>query len=47
MDDVVGVLEDREEVVKRVVIELGGDWKELCAVWCVFVDTRIQRTELP
>lgn len=47
VDDIVGILEGREDVVKRVVAELGGDWKEVCAVWCVFVDTRIRRTELP
>lgn len=47
MDDVVGILEGREDAVKRVVAELGGDWKEVCAVWCVFVDTRIRRNELP
>ncbi|KAH9829993.1 Nup85 nucleoporin-domain-containing protein [Rhodofomes roseus] len=47
IDDIVGILEGREEVVKRVCIDLGGDWKEVCAVWCVFVNTRIRRAELP
>lgn len=46
LDDVVGILEGREDFVKRVVAELGGDWKEVCAVWCVFVNTRVRRSEL-
>ncbi|KZT72019.1 hypothetical protein DAEQUDRAFT_723669 [Daedalea quercina L-15889] len=47
LDDIVGILEGREDVVKHVCVELGGDWKEVCAVWCVFVSPRIRRVELP
>ncbi|PCH44067.1 hypothetical protein WOLCODRAFT_76869 [Wolfiporia cocos MD-104 SS10] len=45
--DIVGVLEGREEVVRRVCEELRTGWKELLAVLCMFVETRMQRTDLP
>ncbi|OCH91378.1 hypothetical protein OBBRIDRAFT_753240 [Obba rivulosa] len=45
--DIVSILEGRGDSVKRIVSELGGDWKEVCAVWSVFVDTRIRRSDLP
>ncbi|CDO69328.1 hypothetical protein BN946_scf184746.g9 [Trametes cinnabarina] len=45
--DIVGVLEGRGEVVKRICTELGADWKEVCSVWGIFVDTRLRRQDLP
>ncbi|EMD38750.1 hypothetical protein CERSUDRAFT_133256 [Gelatoporia subvermispora B] len=45
--DIVSILEGRGENVKRIVSELGGDWKEVCAVWGVFIDPRIRRSDLP
>ena len=45
--DIVGILEGRSDVIKRVCIELGADWKEVCAVWGVFVDTKLRREDLP
>jgi nuclear pore complex protein Nup85 len=47
ISDVVGLLEGREDVLIRVVRDLGGDWKEVCAAWGVFVDPRLRRQELP
>lgn len=45
--DIVGVLEGRPEVLKRVCNELGADWKEVCVAWSIFVDPRLRRQELP
>ncbi|KAH9888788.1 Nup85 nucleoporin-domain-containing protein [Cubamyces lactineus] len=45
--DIVGVLEGQEDVIKRVCTELGADWKEVCCVWGIFVDTRLRRHDLP
>ncbi|TCD63518.1 hypothetical protein EIP91_005319 [Steccherinum ochraceum] len=45
--DIVGVLEGRAEVVKRVCTDLGGDWKEVCVAWTMFVDPRLRRQDLP
>ncbi|KAI0917961.1 hypothetical protein AcW1_006947 [Taiwanofungus camphoratus] len=45
--DIIGILEGREEVIKKICIELGADWKEACAAWGVFVDTRLRRPDLP
>ncbi|RDB15810.1 Nuclear pore complex protein Nup85 [Hypsizygus marmoreus] len=47
LSDIVGILEGRTEVIKRVCSELGSDWKEVCAVWGVFVDIRLRRQDLP
>ena len=47
MSDIVGMLEGREEVVKRICLTLGGDWKEVCCAWGVFVDPRLRRQDLP
>lgn len=47
VSDVVGILEGREDVLIRVIQDLGGDWKEVCAGWAVFVDPRLRRQELP
>ena len=47
LSDIVGILEGREEVLMRVVQDLGGGWKEVCAAWGVFVDPRLRRQELP
>lgn len=46
MSDIVGVLEGRGEVLIRVCIELGTDWKEVCAAWGIFVDTRLRRRDI-
>ncbi len=45
--DIVGILEGREEVVKRLCNDLGADWKEVCVAWGVFIDPRIRRQDLP
>ena len=47
LSDIVAILEGREEVLMRVIPELGGGWKEVCAAWGVFVDPRLRRQELP
>ncbi|KAJ7668334.1 Nup85 nucleoporin-domain-containing protein [Mycena rosella] len=47
LSDIVGILEGRGEIVQRVCGELGADWKEVCAAWGVFVDTRLRRQDLP
>lgn len=47
MSDIVGVLEGRVEVLKRVCDDLGADWKEVCVAWTIFVDPRLRRQELP
>ena len=47
LSDIVGVLEGRAEVLKRVCQELDADWKEVCAAWGIFVDPRLRRQELP
>lgn len=46
LSDMVGILEGRPEVIKRVCEEGGADWKEVCATWGVFVDTRLRRQDL-
>jgi nuclear pore complex protein Nup85 len=45
--DIAGILEGRYEVIQRVCVTLGADWKEVCAAWGVFVDYRIRRQDLP
>lgn len=47
LSDIVGILEGRQEVLKRVCNDLGADWKEVCIAWSIFVDPRIRRQELP
>jgi len=47
MSSLVGVLEGRHEVLKRLCIELGADWKEVCVAWGVFIDGRLRRQDLP
>jgi nuclear pore complex protein Nup85 len=47
LSDIVGILEGRGEVLKRVCSELGSDWKEVCVAWGVFVDIRLRRQDLP
>ncbi|TFK60439.1 hypothetical protein BDN72DRAFT_939980 [Pluteus cervinus] len=46
LSDIVGILEGRSQVIKRVCQELGADWKEVCATWGVFIDTHLRRHEL-
>ncbi|EIN09429.1 hypothetical protein PUNSTDRAFT_85773, partial [Punctularia strigosozonata HHB-11173 SS5] len=46
LSQIVGILEGRQEVVRRVCAELGGDWKEVIAAWGVFVDPRLRRRRL-
>lgn len=45
--DIVGILEGREEVIRKVCEDLGADWREVCVAWGVFVDTRLRRQDLP
>lgn len=47
LSNIVAILEGREEVLMKVIGELGGGWKEVCAAWGVFVDPRLRRQELP
>ncbi|KAJ7091342.1 Nup85 nucleoporin-domain-containing protein [Mycena belliarum] len=47
LSDIVGILEGRGDIVQRVCEELGADWKEVCAAWGVFVDSRLRRQDLP
>ncbi|EDR05684.1 uncharacterized protein LACBIDRAFT_302853 [Laccaria bicolor S238N-H82] len=47
LSNIVGILEGRFEVIKRVCEDLGGDWKEVCVAWSIFVDPRMQRQHLP
>ena len=47
LSDIVGILEGRGEVILRVVDDLGGDWKEVTVAWCIFVDPRLRRQDLP
>lgn len=47
LSDIVGILEGRGDVLQRVCEELGSDWKEVCAAWGVFIDTRLRRQDLP
>ncbi|KAJ8520283.1 hypothetical protein ONZ45_g2879 [Pleurotus djamor] len=47
MSDIVGILEGRESVVQRVCEDLDADWKEVCAAWGIFLDTRLRRQDLP
>lgn len=44
--DIVGILEGRGDVLRRVCEDLGCDWKEVCVAWGVFVDPRMRRNEL-
>lgn len=46
LSDIVGILEGRPTVIQRVCGELGADWKEVCAAWGIFVDTRLRRQDL-
>jgi nuclear pore complex protein Nup85 len=47
LSDIVAILEGREEVLMRVIQDVGGGWKEVCAAWGIFVDPRLRRQELP
>lgn len=47
LSDLVGVLEGRPDVLKRVCEDLGADWKEIAAAWGIFVDNRARRHDLP
>ncbi|KAI0048718.1 hypothetical protein FA95DRAFT_1594946 [Auriscalpium vulgare] len=45
--NIVGILEGRDEIIRSICTELGGDWKEVCAAWGVYVDHRLRRQDLP
>ncbi|KAI0083750.1 Nup85 nucleoporin-domain-containing protein [Irpex rosettiformis] len=45
--DIVSILEGREEVLKRLCVDFGSDWKEVCVAWGIFVDPRLRRQDLP
>lgn len=45
--DIVGVLEGRPDVLKRLCTELGEDWKEVVIAWSIYVDPRLRRQDLP
>ncbi|KAF5369464.1 hypothetical protein D9758_002731 [Tetrapyrgos nigripes] len=46
LSDIVGILEGRSSVIQRVCEDLGADWKEVCAAWGIFVDSRLRRQDL-
>lgn len=45
--DIVGVLEGRDEIIRKICEEIGGDWKEISVAWGVFVEPRLRRQDLP
>ncbi|EPQ56724.1 hypothetical protein GLOTRDRAFT_75564 [Gloeophyllum trabeum ATCC 11539] len=45
--DILSIMEGRVDVIKHVCKELDGDWKEICAVYAIFVQPTLHRTELP
>jgi len=45
--NIVGVLEGRPEIIQSICIDLNADWKEVCAVWSIFVNHRLRRQDLP
>ncbi|KDR68007.1 hypothetical protein GALMADRAFT_79171 [Galerina marginata CBS 339.88] len=47
LSDIVGILEGRQDVIQRVCEDMGADWKEVCVAWCIFVDPRMRRQDLP
>ena len=47
LSDIVGVLEGRGLVLKRLCMELGSDWKTVAIAWSVFIDPRLRRQDLP
>ncbi|KAF7770639.1 hypothetical protein Agabi119p4_6613 [Agaricus bisporus var. burnettii] len=48
LSDIVGVLEGRFEVVKRIVDEeFTGDWKDAVVAYGMFVNGRMRRQDLP
>jgi nuclear pore complex protein Nup85 len=47
LSDIVGVLEGRSEVIRRVCEDLGTDWREASVSWGVFTDVRLRRQDLP
>ncbi|KAF7969294.1 hypothetical protein HWV62_22433 [Athelia sp. TMB] len=47
VSDIVGALEGREEILKKICEDIGGDWKEIAAAWGVFVEPRLRRQDLP
>jgi nuclear pore complex protein Nup85 len=47
LSDVVGILEGRSEVIRRVCEDLGADWRDISVSWGVFADARLRRQDLP
>lgn len=47
LSDIVGILEGRSEVIRRVCEDLGTDWREVSVSWGVFTDVRLRRQDLP
>jgi nuclear pore complex protein Nup85 len=47
LSDIVGILEGRIEVIRRVCEDLGADWREISVSWGVFADARLRRQDLP
>ncbi|TDL24108.1 hypothetical protein BD410DRAFT_786808 [Rickenella mellea] len=47
ISDLLGIIEGRAEVLQRVCVELGGDWKEIICTWGVWIDVGLRRAELP
>jgi nuclear pore complex protein Nup85 len=48
LSDIVGILEGRFEIVKRIVDEeFTGDWKDAVVAYGMFVNGRMRRQDLP
>lgn len=45
--NIVGILEGRPEIIQNICVDLNADWKEVCAVWSIFVNHRLRRQDLP
>lgn len=45
--NIVGILEGRPEIIQSICVDLNADWKEVCAVWSIFVNHRLRRQDLP
>jgi nuclear pore complex protein Nup85 len=47
LSNIIGILEGRAEIIEEVCLDFGGDWKEVCVAWGIFVDHRLRRQDLP
>ena len=47
LSEIVGLMEGRADVLRKLSIEMNLDWKEYTIVWSLFVDPRLRRGDLP